>query len=539
MPIQPAEYEALIEKLFDDRLPEEELQQLNDALRQSPQAREHYWHLVMLEGHLADLPGWIAGQQYATQLAFSETLEAFIEMESNAEAELQTYPLEPDVSNAKQIDDQPIAWQDVRAVGVYYLQTLARQKAVWGVAAAAMICIVALAYATWFGGSGSPAPVEEFAGWDEDTTTREALPIEPTIVAVVLNQSRSTDRESDHSLAPGSELSQGQVIALQADSALELEYVSGARVILQGPGQFELHSPGRVGMQHGQISAFVPPLAKGFTVSTPQTDFIDHGTEFAVTLDQEGRGEVIVLDGLIEATPSIDDVTQLTSQPPSIMMHEGFGGRLVPDDQMPKSVQPISETQAERYTRHWDHVVYRPGTSGQISYLSAPPASLEPGKARSGDPLLIAEQRGVTLTEDLHLNSDKANRTLLQKQNKPIAPGQDYVIPSGTKLNSFLIHFDVQPEKVQGVIERDFKLRFNGRIVAIMEMQKHQVHTDALFGLTSTTYPGENMLRGASDPPDHPNYDYIYISDDLQTLAVKMRLSGMDQIRVLVENTDP
>lgn len=58
-------------------------------------------------------------------------------------------------------------------------------------------------------------------------------------------------------------------------------------------------------------------------------------------------------------------------------------------------------------------------------------------------------------------------------------------------------------------------------------------------GLRSVNYPMAQSLRGASDPPGHPNYDYIYVSDDLRSLSIKMRTSGMDQIRVLVENTDP
>ena len=535
MSSEQQDYEDLVEKLFDDRLSGDELQQLNLVLRQSSEARDHYWHLVMLEGYLADLPGWIAGQQYATELAFSQTLEAFIEMEDNAEAQLQTYPPASDAPPKNTAKDQPITWQDVRMVGGFCLRSLARQKAVWGVAAAAVICIVALVYANWFSSSPTQQQAKPIADSDQREPASAPLPVAPVRVATVLNHYTP----SGYAFSPGAQLAQGRLIELSSGSAIELAYASGARVILQGPGEFELHSPERVGMQHGRISVVVPPLAKGFTVSTAEADFIDHGTEFALTLDKEGHGEVIVLDGLIEAKPSRTQTEQPLDQAQSIMLQEGFAGRLAPDEVIPTSVHSITTAQAERYPRHWDDVVYRPDIRGHITYTPSPPASLEVGQANSTNPMLIPEKRGVVLAQDLHLNSDKTNRVVIQKHGDIVEPDKDFVIAAGTKLNSFLIHFDIPEEDIQAVVERDFQLQFNGRIVAVIEMHKYQIETDDLFGLESVQYPSNNLLRGASDPPGHPHFDYLYVSDDLRTLSVKMRLRGMDQIRVLVENTDP
>jgi hypothetical protein len=340
-------------------------------------------------------------------------------------------------------------------------------------------------------------------------------------------------------MPPGTELAVGHAIELQAGNALQLEYKSGASVILQGPGEYELLSPDRVGMEHGRLNALVPPQAKGFTVSTTKTDFIDHGTEFVVALNKAGHGEVAVLDGLIEARQTSTQTVASPDQAESIMLHEGFGGRLAPDQSMPVSVQPMDTSQIDRYARNWDDAIYKPRISGEMTYIPTPPASLELGKANSTDPLLIPEQRGVVLKEDLYLNSNKSNRSIIKNSGAVVEPQQDYVIPAGTKLNSFLIHFDLPLEEIQGTVERNFKLQFKGRIVGIVEVQKYQVITDEILGLASVQYPGTGTLRGASDPPGHPNYDYIYVSDDLRTMSVKMRLSGMDQIRVLVENTDP
>lgn len=534
MPIQPQEYEALIEKLFDDRLGDEELKRLNDVLRQSPEAREHYWHLVMLEGYLADLPGWIAGQQYATQLAFTETLEAFIEMESNAEAQLQSYPLDTDTPTER----EPVTWQDIRTAGIFCIRSLARQKATWGVAAAAMICIVALVYANWLMGRGTQQPSQPIADMDQPAPQVSPVPVEPVILAVVLNQfDQADDSADDNALPPGTELTQGHRLTLKPGSAIQLEYRSGARVILQGPGSFELLSPERIGMQQGRITALVPPQATGFTVCTAQTDFIDHGTEFAIALDEKGRGEVLVFDGLIEARPADDPADLSQQQAEGLMLHEGVGGRLVPNEALPKAVQPIDEAQARQYARNWDEVTYRPRLSGEISYVASPPASLDTGQLTSTVPLLIPERRGVVLAEDLILNANHANRFFAPSPDKAGDPAQAYVIAAGAKLNSFLIHFDITDQPSQG-IEREFKIQFSGRIVGIVQMHDYQLKTDALFGLEAMQYPVDAKFRNSADPQGHPNFDYIHVSPDRRTLTVKMRLSGLDQIRVLVENTD-
>jgi hypothetical protein len=534
----PPEYEDLVEKLFDDRLSDEELQRLNDALRSSEQAREYFWHLVMLEGYLADLPGWIAGEQYATQLAFSETLEAFVEMESSAEAELQSYPPASTAFQEDQTEQQQVTWHDVRTAGAFCIQSLVRLKATWGVAAAAMICIVALVYATWFAGSPTPSPSQPIARQDQQTPVKTPIPADQAPVAIVLHQSGGDINPSENNMPPGTELTLGQAIALPAGNAMELVYPSGASVILQGPGEFKLLSPDRVGMQHGQITAMVPPEAKGFTIATDQTDFIDHGTEFAVTLDEAGHGEVVVLDGLIEARQA-----RVASQQPlddqTIMLNEGFGGRLVPDKALPASVEAIDHFQIERYPRNWDDVIYKPALTGEITYAATPPPSLERYEARSANPLLIPERRRVVLTEDLHLNSNKSNRLVIQRLGVQVDPKQEYVIAAGAEINSFLIHFDNLQKVTDGVIERDFKVQFKGRIIGIIETHTYQLETDELFGLASVKYPQEGTLRGAADPPGHPNHDVIRLSQDRRTLTAKMRLTGMDQIRVLVENTDP
>ncbi len=80
---------------------------------------------------------------------------------------------------------------------------------------------------------------------------------------------------------------------------VQLEFLSGAAVILEGPCDFELLSPDRAVCHRGKVRAHVPPAASGFTIATPDVEAIDLGTEFVVNVDERGEGKVQVVEGVV------------------------------------------------------------------------------------------------------------------------------------------------------------------------------------------------------------------------------------------------
>ena len=66
---------------------------------------------------------------------------------------------------------------------------------------------------------------------------------------------------------------------------VELEMRSGAIVALEGPATFALRDGNHLALASGKVAAFVPPSAKGFTVSTPTSRVVDFGTRFGVVTD--------------------------------------------------------------------------------------------------------------------------------------------------------------------------------------------------------------------------------------------------------------
>ena len=97
---------------------------------------------------------------------------------------------------------------------------------------------------------------------------------------------------------PGSPLKAGR-LRLESGVA-RLVFQSGAEVSLEGPAELELKGPNACFLYSGALTAHVPEQAHGFTVATANAQLIDHGTDFGISADPGGRGQVQVLKGEVE-----------------------------------------------------------------------------------------------------------------------------------------------------------------------------------------------------------------------------------------------
>ena len=69
----------------------------------------------------------------------------------------------------------------------------------------------------------------------------------------------------------------------------EIEFYSGARVILEGPSVLDLTSENSGALGEGRIRVHIPEQAKGFTLSTSQVDIADPAGEFGVSIEEDGH----------------------------------------------------------------------------------------------------------------------------------------------------------------------------------------------------------------------------------------------------------
>jgi hypothetical protein len=78
---------------------------------------------------------------------------------------------------------------------------------------------------------------------------------------------------------------------------VEIEYRSGAVLVVRAPASFDLVDDACVRLEDGQLAAQVPKAAIGFRIESPGATVIDLGTEFAVQAIKEKESEVHVFHG--------------------------------------------------------------------------------------------------------------------------------------------------------------------------------------------------------------------------------------------------
>jgi hypothetical protein len=105
------------------------------------------------------------------------------------------------------------------------------------------------------------------------------------------------------SVASSGSVAQGQLITLNK-GLLVLEFKSGAEVTLNGPATLVASSATEAKLVKGELSARVPPRARGFRVETHAGDFVDLGTEFGLLVGDNGDVETHVFKGKVVAEPT-------------------------------------------------------------------------------------------------------------------------------------------------------------------------------------------------------------------------------------------
>jgi hypothetical protein len=85
-----------------------------------------------------------------------------------------------------------------------------------------------------------------------------------------------------------------------ASGAVQLDFARGARVVLEGPAEFELVSEREGQLRTGRLRAQVPEPAKGFTLTAPGLTVVDRGSEVAFKVPATGATEVHVFSGEVD-----------------------------------------------------------------------------------------------------------------------------------------------------------------------------------------------------------------------------------------------
>jgi hypothetical protein len=230
---------------------DEQAQALNELLRTHPPARDEYIFRVELHSRLASEP------------------DLFVVTTTQADGAVP----------ARSLREYP---QNV--VPLRSSRHGRRPGPGWAVALVACVTLLA---SGWWG----------WRGWPQDErkgATSKAVAMLNRVVDAQWNS-------GDEAPRAGAPLDPGW---LRLESGLaQVVFYSGARVVIEGPAEFQIISPGDASCRMGRLTAEVPPQARGFRIATPQMNVTDLGTVFGLDVT-EGATELHVFKGSVEWLPA-------------------------------------------------------------------------------------------------------------------------------------------------------------------------------------------------------------------------------------------
>ena len=83
-----------------------------------------------------------------------------------------------------------------------------------------------------------------------------------------------------------------------AAGVAEIQFYSGATMVVEGPAELVLKAAWEAACREGIVRMRVPPAARGFRLNGPETEIVDLGTEFGLQV-RDGGTRVEVIDGEI------------------------------------------------------------------------------------------------------------------------------------------------------------------------------------------------------------------------------------------------
>ena len=80
---------------------------------------------------------------------------------------------------------------------------------------------------------------------------------------------------------------------------VKIKYDQGVDVLIEGPAEFVIEKKG-MDLTFGRVYSYVSETGRGFMVDTPNSRFVDLGTEFGVFVDSDDSSELHVLKGEVQ-----------------------------------------------------------------------------------------------------------------------------------------------------------------------------------------------------------------------------------------------
>ncbi|MEM9020406.1 MAG: FecR domain-containing protein [Planctomycetota bacterium] len=523
----PEPFEFLIDLYLDDALAEAQQAELFARLESDQALLKRFAQLTEFDALCREH----AGQQIEAELARSQMLPVYEDPNgpepaikllrelAEFEAGLGDVPLVDGTERVKQQRrearrDKAYRSRPIRRTANTMHLTIPPWLAYGGIAAV-------FALAAWFFWPSNQAPAPPPIG-NHQTQTQPPAPA-PTVPDPVATLTAEIDAVWDR--RPGRELYAGQPFTLTQGFA-EITTSHGAVAILQAPATIELtDSPNALRLHRGKLVGICETeSSKGFLVRTPHMDITDLGTRFGVWV-KEDVSLTHVIEGEVQASianaTTADRPTRLTAQQTATV--DALAKRVMAADPPPR-----------HFVADWSSIAGTPVLEGDIRYEPSVPTNLSNRRSEDEMIRLFPERHRVRLGQNI-------TATFTQPGEYMKFPATGAVIPAGTQVDAYLIHFDQPGHDHGSLMTGRATITFDRPIVAVIANSIHLDQTQHLFALPGTVVnenqPPGRRTRGVEGAD---NLDFISLSDDRTTITVALSIDGlMDQVRVLVEAEPP
>ncbi len=129
--------------------------------------------------------------------------------------------------------------------------------------------------------------------------------------------------DTDGSYTVGDVLQPG---SFQLDEGFaQLEFFCGATVVVEGPAELDIESMWLATCHRGKLRISVPEPAQGFSIETSGYRAVDLGTEFALSVDERGASEILVLDGEVRIDELSGEALQTLTGGDGLRLEHGSG----------------------------------------------------------------------------------------------------------------------------------------------------------------------------------------------------------------------
>ena len=244
-----ARLHEMLNRYLDGSQTTNERQELIELLRSSPDARQEFWKQARLHALLRQFAEENRGSQWANVTALTSAGRG------------------------------PSGWSSYWG---------------WGVAAATTLALLLMMWKPW------QLTGPDLAGSNTSSGQPSEVP-----VAVLARTVGCVFPTGTPPLQAGAELVPSK---LQLEAGLvQLDFFSGARVVLEGPAQLELLAPDHARLSYGKATCEVAVPGRGFRLSAPGMNVLDLGTAFGLLAPRDGSPEVHVLDGKVAVSRDRED----------------------------------------------------------------------------------------------------------------------------------------------------------------------------------------------------------------------------------------